>query len=63
VLRGGGTTGLVTSGTHSPTLGRAIAMAYVAPGDGEPGTILDVEIRDQAVPAEVVGLPFYKRNR
>jgi aminomethyltransferase len=54
-------TGVVTSGTHSPTLGRAIAMAYVAPGDGEPGTILDVEIRDQRVSAEVVPLPFYKR--
>ncbi|HEV2006141.1 MAG TPA: glycine cleavage system aminomethyltransferase GcvT [Candidatus Limnocylindrales bacterium] len=54
-------TGIVTSGTHSPTLGVAIAMAYVAPGDGEPGTILDVEIRDQRVSAEVVPLPFYKR--
>jgi aminomethyltransferase len=63
VLQGGRRTGLVTSGSHSPTLGRAIAMAYVAPDDGEPGTILDVEIRDQAVAAEVVGLPFYKRNR
>jgi aminomethyltransferase len=55
--------GVVTSGTHSPTLARAIAMAYVAPDDGEPGTILDVEIRDQRVPAEVVPLPFYKRAR
>jgi aminomethyltransferase len=53
--------GVVTSGTHSPTLGVAIAMAYVAPGDGEPGTILDVEIRDQRVSAEVAPLPFYKR--
>ena len=53
----------MTSGTHSPTLGKAIAMAYVAPGDGEPGTILDVEIREQRVTAEVVPLPFYKRER
>ena len=63
VLRGERRTGVVTSGTHSPTLGRAIAMAYVAPADGEPGTILEVEIRDQAVPAEVVPMPFYKRER
>ena len=55
-------TGVVTSGTQSPTLGKAIAMAYVAPGDGETGTILDVEIRDQRVAAEVVDLPFYKRE-
>jgi aminomethyltransferase len=55
-------TGIVTSGTQSPTLGKAIAMAYVAPADAEPGTIVDVEIRDQRVAAEVVALPFYKRN-
>jgi aminomethyltransferase len=55
-------TGVVTSGTQSPTLGKAIAIAYVAPGDAEPGTILDVEIREQRVAAEVVGLPFYRRE-
>ena len=63
VLRDGRPTGVVTSGTHSPTLGRAIAMAYVAPGDSQPGTIVDVEIRDQHVSAEVVPLPFYRRSR
>jgi len=55
-------TGVVTSGTQSPTLGSAIAMAYVAPGDAEPGTILEVEIREQRVPARVVPLPFYHRR-
>ena len=58
-----GPTGTVTSGAPSPTLGVPIAMAYVAPGDAEPGTMLDVEIRGQGVPAEVVSLPFYKRSR
>jgi aminomethyltransferase len=56
-------TGTVTSGTQSPTLGVPIAMAYVAPADGEPGTMLDVEIREARVPARVVPLPFYRRNR
>ena len=56
-------TGVVTSGTQSPTLGKPIAMAYVAPGDAEPGTMVDVEIREQRVPAEVVALPFYRRAR
>jgi aminomethyltransferase len=37
-------------------------MAYVAPGDAEPGTVVDVEIRDARVPARVVVLPFYKRG-
>jgi len=56
-------TGVVTSGTQSPTLGVPIAMAYVAPGDAQVGTMLDVAIRDQRVPAEVVTLPFYRRPR
>jgi glycine cleavage system aminomethyltransferase T len=38
-------------------------MAYVAPDDAEPGTILSVEIREQPVASEVVPLPFYKRER
>jgi aminomethyltransferase len=63
VLRDGAPTGVITSGTHSPTLGKPIAMAYVAPGDAEPGTILAVEIREQPISAEVVPLPFYKRDR
>jgi aminomethyltransferase len=56
-------TGTVTSGTQSPTLGLPIAMAYVAPDDARPGTMLAVEIREQAVAAEVVPLPFYRRAR
>ncbi len=55
-------TGVVTSGTQSPTLGVPIAMAYVAPGDAEPGTVVEVEIRDARVPARVVALPFYRRD-
>ena len=51
----------MTSGTQSPTLGVPIAMAYVAPRDAEPGTMLDVDIRGQRVAAEVVPLPFYRR--
>jgi aminomethyltransferase len=54
-------TGVVTSGTQSPTLGLPIAMAYVTPSEAAPGTIVDVGIRDQRVPAEVVPMPFYRR--
>jgi aminomethyltransferase len=63
VFVGERSTGVVTSGTLSPTLGRAIAMAFVAPGDAEPGTIVEVEIRAARVAAEVVPLPFYRRPR
>jgi aminomethyltransferase len=63
VLSGDATTGVVTSGTVSPTLGVPIAMAYVAPRDAEPGTMLDVAVREQRVAAEVVALPFYRRKR
>jgi aminomethyltransferase len=62
VLNGDRRTGLVTSGTQSPTLGVPIAMAYVAPADAEPGTVVDVEIRGARVPARVVALPFYRRK-
>ncbi len=62
VLNAAGQTGVITSGTMSPTLGLAIAMAYVAPADAGPGTMLAVEIRGARVAAEVVPLPFYKRK-
>ena len=55
-------TGVVTSGTQSPTLGVPIAMAYVAPADAEPGTVVEIEIREARVPARVVALPFYRRK-
>jgi aminomethyltransferase len=55
--------GIVTSGTQSPTLGTPIAMAYLAPSDAELGTMVDVEIRGQRIPAQVTGLPFYRRPR
>lgn len=61
VWSGDRSSGMVTSGTMSPTLGTAIAMAYVAPEDAEIGTMLDVEIREQRVPAQVVPMPFYRR--
>ena len=61
VWSGGRSTGVVTSGTMSPTLGTAIAMAYVAPDDAEIGTMLEIEIRDQRIPAKVVPMPFYRR--
>ena len=61
VLVGGAPAGIVTSGTQSPTLGQAIAMAYVPTASADPGTMIAVEIRGAPVAAEVVKLPFYTR--
>ena len=58
VVMGGETVGEVTSGTLSPTLNRAIGLALVRP-DVEDS--FEVVIRDKAVAARAVGLPFYKR--
>ena len=61
VVHNGETVGIVTSGTWSPTLEEAIALAYVPPALAKPGTELSVEIRGKAQPATVVRRPFYKR--
>ena len=53
--------GAITSGTKSPTLGKAIGLGYVATAFKDIGTKLSVEIRGKAVSAEVVRLPFYRR--
>lgn len=56
---GGEEVGHVTSGTHSPTLGKAIGLALLPAGVEDS---FEVVIRDKAVPASIVPLPFYKRD-
>ena len=53
--------GEVTSGSHSPTLGKGIGLAYVKSGHHKKGTKLSVEVRGKPVPVEIVKKPFYKR--
>ena len=50
--------GEVTSGTLSPSLNKAIAIAYVDPSESAVGTSVYVEIRDKMVEAKVVKTPF-----
>jgi aminomethyltransferase len=52
--------GEVTSGTQSPTLESAIALAYVATPFSKIGQTLEVEIRGKTYPAKVVKKPFYR---
>ena len=61
VLRDGQSVGVITSGTWSPTLGEALALAYVPSDAAKLGTELAVEIRGKAAPALVVKRPFYRR--
>ena len=55
--------GEVTSGTLSPTLGKSIAMAFVASEHAEEGTELEVAIGGRRVVARVVKLPVYTRPK
>ncbi|MEO5972479.1 MAG: glycine cleavage T C-terminal barrel domain-containing protein, partial [Sphingomicrobium sp.] len=54
----GNEVGRITSGGHSPTLGRPIAMGYVAAHLAEPGTVLKLEQRSKLFDATVVPMPF-----
>jgi glycine cleavage system T protein (aminomethyltransferase) len=55
--------GLVTSGTQTPTLKKAIGMAYLPVEHIAPGTEFDVDIRGRRTRARVVPMPFYKRAK
>jgi aminomethyltransferase len=63
ILAGGQSVGEVTSGSYSPTLGKAIAMGYIAPEFAQPGKELHIDIRGSQEPARVVELPFYSRKK
>jgi aminomethyltransferase len=57
------TVGVVTSGTQTPYLKKAIGLAMVPVRLAEPGTPLQIEIRGRRVAAVVVPEPFYKRAK
>jgi aminomethyltransferase len=62
VRSGGRHVGVVTSGTQTPFLKRAIGMAYVPRELSRPDTPLEIDIRGRAYNARVVALPFYRRE-
>ncbi len=51
--------GVVTSGTMSPSLQKAIGMGYVAKEFAKSGTEIYVQVRNKQLKAQVVKLPFY----
>ena len=62
ILSGGERVGSVTSGSHSPSLGRNIGMGYVPTALAAEGTRLTVDVRGNEVEIEVAELPFYRRR-
>jgi len=52
--------GLITSGTMSPTLKIAIAMAYINVAHTKVGTEVYVNIRNKKIKANIVSIPFVK---
>ncbi|CAN5293556.1 glycine cleavage system aminomethyltransferase GcvT [soil metagenome] len=54
----GATIGRVTSGTQAPSLGKAIAMAYVSTAYSNIDSQVYVKVRDKLLTAKVVKMPF-----
>ncbi|MFN3835429.1 MAG: glycine cleavage system aminomethyltransferase GcvT [Glycocaulis sp.] len=50
--------GVVTSGGFGPTVGAPVAMGYVRSDLARLGTALDLMVRGNARPAEIVSMPF-----
>lgn len=50
--------GFVTSGTQSPSLNKAIGMGYVRKDLATEGSEINIMIRDKAIKAKVVKMPF-----
>ena len=54
----GNVIGKVTSGTQSPSLGKAIGMGYVKTELAVPDSIIYIKVRDKLLQAKVVKFPF-----
>ena len=62
VTSAGRPVGEVTSGSVAPSLGFAVALAYLDAELCNPGTRVEIEIHGKPLPATVVDLPFYKEG-
>ncbi|ADY53919.1 glycine cleavage system T protein [Pseudopedobacter saltans DSM 12145] len=54
------TIGVVTSGTQSPSLQKAIGLGYVSKAFAKADSDIYIKIRDKKIKAKVVKTPFYK---
>jgi aminomethyltransferase len=61
VLVGGQQAGYVTSGGPAPYLKKNIGLAYVPADSAQLGSRLEIQVRSNRVPAQIVAMPFYKK--
>jgi aminomethyltransferase len=54
----GNSLGVVTSGTQSPSLGKAIGMGYVQTAHASIDTSIFIQVRDKQLQAKIVKIPF-----
>tara|TARA_B100001142_G_scaffold315353_1_gene353873 strand:+ start:290 stop:1366 length:1077 start_codon:yes stop_codon:yes gene_type:complete len=52
--------GVVTSGTMSPTLKKAIAMGYISHNFSHEGNEVFIQVRNKRIKSKIVSLPFVK---
>jgi aminomethyltransferase len=52
--------GLVTSGTYSPSLRIGIGLAYLPVERADPGTPFEIDVRGRSRPAVVAQKPLYE---
>jgi aminomethyltransferase len=55
--------GQVTSGSPAPFLKKNIGMAYVPSGHATVGREIQIDVRGRKVAAQIVPVPFYKREK
>jgi aminomethyltransferase len=60
VLLDGAEIGAVTSGNFSPTLGHAIALAFLRP-DVEPGAAVQLDVRGTLLDGHLIKPPFVRK--
>jgi aminomethyltransferase len=63
VLINGERLGRVTSGSPAPYLKKNIGMAYVPVEFANEGQQIQIDVRGRAVGAQIVKMPFYKREK
>jgi aminomethyltransferase len=62
VVAGAEEVGVVTSGTHSPSLEVGIGMAYVRVALAEPGTEVEIDVRGKRRAARIESKPLYRKE-